>query len=68
MHKLLFLVFFFFWPHSVARVILDPDQGLNLRPLNWKRGALTSGPPGESRVASPKAVFSSTVENFAVNG
>ena len=25
-----------------------PDQGLNLRPLQWKRGALTTGPLGKS--------------------
>ena len=26
-----------------------PDQGLNLRPLQWKLGVLTTGPPGKPR-------------------
>ena len=25
-----------------------PDQGSNLRPLQWKHGVLTTGPPGKS--------------------
>ena len=25
-----------------------PDQGLNPRPLQWKHGVLTTGPPGRS--------------------
>ena len=25
-----------------------PDQGLNLCPLQWKHGVLTTGPPGKS--------------------
>ena len=26
-----------------------PDQGSNLRPLHWKCGVLTTGPPGKSQ-------------------
>ena len=26
-----------------------PDQGLNLCPLQWKHGVLTTGPPGKSQ-------------------
>ena len=39
-----------------------PDQGSNLHPLHWKRGVLTTGPPGKSqslcfchRIFSPSA-------------
>ena len=27
-----------------------PDQGSNLCPLQWKRGVLTTGPPGNSPI------------------
>ena len=36
---------------SAARGIF-PDQGLNPRPLYWKLGVLTSGPPGKSGCVS----------------
>ena len=29
--------------------ILVPQPGMNLSPLQWKRKALTTGPPGNSR-------------------
>ena len=43
-----FLFFFFFWLHHSRCRILVPDQGSNPRPLQWKRGVLTTGPPGKS--------------------
>ena len=47
-----FTLFIYIWPCHVARRILVPDQGSNPRPLHWKRGALTTGPPGKSRRSS----------------
>ena len=44
------LFFCFFWPYHVAYRI--PDQELNLCPLQWKHGVLTTGPPGNSLVFS----------------
>ena len=43
-----FIVFIlFFWAalHSTRNF---PDQGSNPRPLQWKHGVLTAGPPGKS--------------------
>ena len=34
-----------------------PDQGSNQRPLQWKRGVLTTGPPGKSHDLAFKAGF-----------
>ena len=45
-------IFFFltFWPHHVACGILKfPDQRLNPKPLRWKHGVLTAGPPEKSQ-------------------
>ena len=35
-------------PFSFVLEALFPDQGLNLRPLHWKHGVLTTGPPGKT--------------------
>ena len=40
------LFFFFFWLHRAACRILVPRPGSNPCPLQWKRGVLTTGPPG----------------------
>ena len=34
--------------HTTRHEELLPDQGSNLCPLQWKRGVLTTGPPGKS--------------------
>ena len=44
-----FVLGFFFWLHRTAFGILVPHQGLNPRPLQWKLGVLTTGPPGKSQ-------------------
>ena len=43
-----FFFFFFLWLHYAAYGILVPQQGSNPRPLHWKCGVLTTGPPGKS--------------------
>ena len=43
-----FGVFFFFIPRSGTAGSYFPDQRLNLCPLQWKRGVLTTGRPGKS--------------------
>ena len=40
-------LFIYFWPHHMARGIF-PNEGSNPRSLQWKRGVLTTGPPGKS--------------------
>ena len=40
--------FFFFWSLHTVYGILVPDQGSNPGPLQWKRGVLTTGLPGNS--------------------
>ena len=41
--------FFFFFGHTAQHVgSYLPDQGSNPRPLHWKRGVLTIGPPRKS--------------------
>ena len=50
-------------------VILVPDQGLNLWPLYWKCGTLTTGPPGKSPAAVPfKGCFSFKWKELCVIG
>ena len=47
----LFVFWCFFWLHCTACRIRDLSQqgiGLNLGHLQWKSGALTTGPPGNS--------------------
>ena len=44
------------WLCLIAGRILVPDKGLNLCPLQWKHGVLTTGPPGKS----PKRSFLSS--------
>ena len=42
--------FLFFFGCTVWHVgSYFPDQGLNPRPLHWKHGVLTTGPPGKSQ-------------------
>ena len=49
--------------------ILVPDQGLNLGPLYWKHGILTTGPPGKSSAAFPfKGYFSFKQKELRVIG
>ena len=38
-------IFFFF---ATSHSMWDPDQGLNLHPLQWKPRVLTTGLPGKS--------------------
>ena len=38
----------YFWPCPVACGILVRKPGMELMPLQWKRGVLTIGPPGSS--------------------
>ena len=45
---LLGVIFFFFWPRHVGCGTLVLHQGSNPWPLQWKRGGLTTGPPGNS--------------------
>ena len=45
---LYFLVFFFLTASSSMWDVKFPYQGLNLCPLPWKHGVLTTGPPGWS--------------------
>ena len=41
--------FFFFFDHTSWHVgSWFPNWGSNLRPLQWKHGVLTTGPPGKS--------------------
>ena len=48
-NSLKFPFFFFFVCHTAWHVGSQfPDQGLNPRPLKWKHGVLTTGPPGMS--------------------
>ena len=53
-HFLFFRLFIYllvlFWPHCMAWHVGPsfPNQGLNPRPLQWKFGLLTTGPPGKS--------------------
>ena len=43
-----FCLFFFFF-FAIPRGMWNfPDQGLNPCPLQWKRGVLSTGPPGKS--------------------
>ena len=52
-----FLFFsFHFWPRHMACGILVPDQGSKLRPLHWKRGVLTTGPPGKSQASVSSSI------------
>ena len=47
----LIFIYLFIWLHQVlvaARRIQFPDQGSNPGPLPWRRGVLTTGPPGQS--------------------
>ena len=37
------------WPHRAACRILVPRPGIELRPRQWKRWVLTTGPPGNSQ-------------------
>ena len=41
-------LFFFFWLCYAAAGILVPQSGINLCPLHWEPGVLTTGWPGES--------------------
>ena len=50
-----FVCFFFFWPAPHVGSSF-PDQGLNPRPLHWKCGVLTTGPPGKSRTLYSRLV------------
>ena len=45
-----FSFFFFFLPHHAACRILAPQPGWNLHWLQWKHGALTTGPPGKLKM------------------
>ena len=51
-----FFSFFFFGcatQHAVSmRDLSSPDPGLNLCPLQWKAGVLTTGPPGKSHLVT----------------
>ena len=44
------VVLFFFWTSAHSLWDSFPNQGLNLCSLHWKRGTLTTGPPGKSLV------------------
>ena len=46
-----FVLFFSFGCATWHVGYLFPDRGSNLRPLQWKCGALTTGPPGQSLTA-----------------
>ena len=45
------IVLFFFFLAAPCVMRNFPDQGLNLCPLQWKRGVLTTGPPGKSHIS-----------------
>ena len=47
---ILFIYFYFYFFGCASRRAGSyfPDQALNLCPLQWKRGVLTTGPPGKS--------------------
>ena len=51
-------LFFFFFGCTVGHAEL-PDQGANLRPLQWKHRILTTGPPGKPT----RALFAMIVAN-----
>ena len=44
-----------------------PDQGSNPSPLPWKRGALTTGPPGKSLVFHFKFLTVRLLKPYQVN-
>ena len=41
-------LFFFFQPCDEVCGVLVPQLGIELVPLQWKLGVLTTGPPGKS--------------------
>ena len=47
---ILYLIFKIYWFYCRACGIEIPIHVLNLCPLHWKRGVLTTGPPGKPRV------------------
>ena len=63
-HSLLFLNFYFFnllYGHATSHARCEfTNQGLKLRPLQWKNKVLTTGPPRKSPAHSLKECLSST--------
>ena len=57
--------FLFFWLCRMACGPYFPDQGSNLRPLQWKRRVLTIGLPGKSHFNHFKA-YSLVVKNTLI--
>jgi len=48
---LFFKFIWLFWSLVATCRIKFPDQGLNLGPLHWEPGVLTTGPPGKSHIS-----------------
>ena len=46
--ELWWFFFLIFWPHQAACGIFVPWPGIELVPLHWQHGVLTTGPPGKS--------------------
>ena len=46
--KKIYLLLFFAAPRGILGPSSSPPQGRNPHPLCWKRGVLTTGPPGKS--------------------
>ena len=60
---LVFCLFVLFWWLHMPRGILVPWPGIEPRPRQWKRGVLTTGPPGNSP-APPSWTFSLNCPHF----
>ena len=58
-----YLFIFIFWPCHTARHVgsLFPDQGSNPRPLCWKRGVSTTGPPGKSPASHSEQIHNNVL-------